>query len=583
MQNYGKLVLILADGAEQAFPLTAAQISLGREAGNDIVLADEKVSRQHARLEADEQGYVLVDLGSANGVFVENRRVDRARLVSGNLIRLGNSTLRYEAAPPPAPAAVRPRPRPTGETKELFDQLLQSLEDDVSEAERSSTVTTLRHRLRQVARLVIHTPDRGWQELPLTDQEYWTIGRDPGSDIFIDHPKVSRRHARIERQGHRFVIRDLGSTNGTWLGQQKIETHSLGHTETLNIGHARLIFKEAGPDELAADRSGQEAGQTPVIVVPGSFGSSLWQGSEQIWPSVRNLLTAPEKLALPDEAPVEARSVVGEVVVVPKLFQIESYSRIGNYLESDLNYTRGKDLLEFAYDWRLDFRLAARRLAQVVEAWPVTPPITIIAHSMGCLVSRYYVDCLGGHKTVGRLVLMGGPNYGLAGGLVNFLPAHLSHELPATVSLGGALGRKIVDMFSTFPANCQILPTYPCIFDQNGQPIDLYQDETWLPPEKRPLLQAAREFHRQLNPRATVPTVCIFGYGTRTTTRVNIKRDPRGQWQAVEFIGEADGDGMVETRSAILDGAEIHPVQQGHNSLYIDEDVLMRLKLELTR
>jgi hypothetical protein len=38
---------------------------------------------------------------------------------------------------------------------------------------------------------------------------------------------------------------------------------------------------------------------------------------------------------------------------------------------------------------------------------------------------------------------------------------------------------------------------------------------------------------------------------------------------------------MVETKSAILQGAEIHPVRQDHNTLYVDEDVLMRLRLEL--
>jgi pimeloyl-ACP methyl ester carboxylesterase len=268
---------------------------------------------------------------------------------------------------------------------------------------------------------------------------------------------------------------------------------------------------------------------------------------------------------------------------VPKVFQIESYSRIGNYLEGTLNYTRGKDLLEFAYDWRGDFRLAAQRLAQVVENWAVNQPITLIAHSMGCMVSRYYVDCLDGDKRVGRLVLMGGPNYGMASGLINALPADLSHQLPAAFSLGGSIGKKIMEMFSTFPASFQLLPTYPCIFDQNGQAINVYQDQSWLPPEKRSLLQAAHEFHQQLSQRATVPTICIFGYGARTITRVNIGRDPQGRWNTLEFVNEADGDGMVETRSAILEGAEIHPVQQGHNSLYVDEDVLMRLKLELSR
>ena len=40
---------------------------------------------------------------------------------------------------------------------------------------------------------------------------------------------------------------------------------------------------------------------------------------------------------------------------------------------------------------------------------------------------------------------------------------------------------------------------------------------------------------------------------------------------------------MIPQHSAILPGAEIHPVRQQHGSLYVDDDVRMRLKLELTR
>jgi hypothetical protein len=62
-----------------------------------------------------------------------------------------------------------------------------------------------------------------------------------------------------------------------------------------------------------------------------------------------------------------------------------------------------------------------------------------------------------------------------------------------------------------------------------------------------------------------------------------MKRDQQGNWQDITFDSEPAGDGSVPEISANLDGSEIHPVQQFHGSLYGDNDVKMRLKLELTR
>ena len=63
---------------------------------------------------------------------------------------------------------------------------------------------------------------------------------------------MSRRHARIERQGDSFIIRDLKSTNGTWIGLQRIDEHALDDGDTVRIGGARLAFKlRLTPEELS--------------------------------------------------------------------------------------------------------------------------------------------------------------------------------------------------------------------------------------------------------------------------------------------------------------------------------------------
>ena len=574
MANYGRLVLISPDGAEQELPLNTSTLTLGRDDHNDIVLADPKVSRLHARVECGDQGCVLIDAGSANGTFVEGEIIERVTLHPGILIKLGNSTLRFES-----PSTDRPK-RARHETADR--QLLHQFLDEIAQGSESSELLnqedSLRDRLLRVPRLVIYTPTQTWEHR-LQNQDRWTVGRSKDNDIVVDHLKVSRRHAQIEREGDTFIIRDLDSANGTFLGQQRIDRHTLRHADTLNVGHAQIVFKDVAQIDQAV--LAPNTTRSPVIIVPGSMGSALWRGSEKIWPSLRTMLSHPEKFEFSPDNPIEARGIVSEVVVVPKLFEIESYDRIGNHLEAALNYTRGQDLLEFAYDWREDIRLAAQSLAETVEQWDPASPVVIIAHSLGCLVTRYYVDCLGGQRRVKRLILVGAPNYGGPMTPLTYLPDTLLHLPRFLTALGGALGQEIRRIFGSFPVGVQMFPTYPAVFDQHGQPIDLYEDRSWLPPDMQARLQAGYEFHQSLNRKATVPTTCIFGYGSQTITRLNVERDNQGRWQNVDIVSTNEGDGIVPAQSAILEGAGIHPVHRGHNQLYVDQDVLMRLNYEL--
>src|SRR5512141_3175007 len=79
--------------------------------------------------------------------------------------------------------------------------------------------------------LVVRTAHRVW-EVRL-DRDILTIGRAAKSDVFLAEPGVSRHHARVERRGASYAIVDLGSTNGTWLGLQKIAEHVLLDGDTI--------------------------------------------------------------------------------------------------------------------------------------------------------------------------------------------------------------------------------------------------------------------------------------------------------------------------------------------------------------
>jgi hypothetical protein len=113
--------------------------------------------------------------------------------------------------------------------------------------------------------------------------------------------------------------------------------------------------------------------------------------------------------------------------------------------------------------------------------------------------------------------------------------------------------------------------------------LDVLADDSWVPEPHRPLLHGAHRFRQELGTHSSVPAVCIFGYGFKTIAGASVERAGGGEVGNANFQYTDGGDGMIPQDSAILRGAEIHPVRQQHGSLYVDDDVRMRLKLELTR
>ncbi len=76
----------------------------------------------------------------------------------------------------------------------------------------------------------------------LLDADVTTAGRHPESDIFLDDVTVSRRHAEFAREGGGFVVRDVGSLNGTYLNRERIEAAGLAGGDEVQIGKYRLVF-----------------------------------------------------------------------------------------------------------------------------------------------------------------------------------------------------------------------------------------------------------------------------------------------------------------------------------------------------
>jgi pSer/pThr/pTyr-binding forkhead associated (FHA) protein len=96
--------------------------------------------------------------------------------------------------------------------------------------------------------LVRSGPDAGVRVL--LDKPTTSLGRHPESDVFLDDITVSRRHAEVEHGENGYVARDVGSLNGTYLNQHRIDEASLTNGDELQVGKFKLVFL-AGPDETA--------------------------------------------------------------------------------------------------------------------------------------------------------------------------------------------------------------------------------------------------------------------------------------------------------------------------------------------
>lgn len=74
------------------------------------------------------------------------------------------------------------------------------------------------------------------------DSDVTRLGRHPDSDISLDDISVSRRHAEIRHDGDEYVLRDVGSLNGTYVNQRRVDSVVLQQGDEILIGRFRLLF-----------------------------------------------------------------------------------------------------------------------------------------------------------------------------------------------------------------------------------------------------------------------------------------------------------------------------------------------------
>jgi pSer/pThr/pTyr-binding forkhead associated (FHA) protein len=241
----GRLVC-LTDGRE--YQVGAGPLVLGRDAGCEVVVPGNDVSRRHAQIELGEAGYVLVDT-STNGTFVNGTRIEGSRVLQrADVIRVGTDEFRFyaEMAAPAIPVAPPPGPPdlskpPPGAEHRLHNTMMGA--PKVGTPPLPGPVTPISLAQSPIASLLVRSGTLKGKRLPVRIPVV-NVGRGDYNDLVIPEPSVSASHAKLQRREGIWVIADLGSTNGTFVDGERItEETALGPGSTIRFGEVSTLFE----------------------------------------------------------------------------------------------------------------------------------------------------------------------------------------------------------------------------------------------------------------------------------------------------------------------------------------------------
>jgi pSer/pThr/pTyr-binding forkhead associated (FHA) protein len=210
---------------------------IGRRRGQDIELPFAAVSEQHARLSRGREGWLLADLGSANGTLLNGRRLApfvAQAFSAGDVVRLASVELVFESEGPPGQGADR-----QGGEFESTATLARRLVSDLFGTSRPA----------EVARLVVGDgPGQGRElRLEVVGCRY-LVGRGTGCNLVVPDDDISREHAEFERRWDGVFVRDLDSKNGVLLmGERLAGERRLSDGDVLRLG--QTTFRLEDPED----------------------------------------------------------------------------------------------------------------------------------------------------------------------------------------------------------------------------------------------------------------------------------------------------------------------------------------------
>jgi hypothetical protein len=315
-----------------------------------------------------------------------------------------------------------------------------------------------------------------------------------------------------------------------------------------------------------------------VVLLPGITGSVLQKDGKDVWAVsgqaawawLRSLGDSLQDLVLEGDDPggIVAARVMPDAHVVPGLVKIDGYSATAKMVTDTFDVVPGSiwearpsNFIEFPYDWRLDNRVSARQLGELVSdrlpRWREysgnsSARVIFLAHSMGGLVVRYFLEVLEGWRDCRALVTFGTPYRGSLNAL-NFL-ANGYKKLFMDLS----------EVMRSFPSMYQLLPIYPAL--RVGEDYVRVAEAGTVPGVELARAQDALAFHREIEAKVNEHRkdsdylergyVIVPVVGTRQPTLQSaVLADGRvtADLRLPDWIDQllADGDGTVPRASAI--------------------------------
>jgi len=270
----GRLVC-LTDGRE--YPVPDDGLTFGREAGSDVVVSGDDVSREHATISLAGAGYTIAD-SSTNGTWVNGELLTAPRILDdADVIKIGPDEFRFYAtilqskahqdtgsgrseAPPPPPTL------PPGARARLNNTMMGLPAVDMADLRRAAQAGP-EGQVVPLATLLIRNGrnkgDRLEIKVPVAN-----IGRADYNDVVVDDESVSLAHGKLQRRDDIWVFSDLGSTNGSMVDGVPVEDEvALSPGATIQLGEVKLLFDPA--DEMGA---GYPPGTKVVPALPSSPG-----------------------------------------------------------------------------------------------------------------------------------------------------------------------------------------------------------------------------------------------------------------------------------------------------------------------
>ncbi len=227
-----KLILKFKDNVIKEYPITGDQVKIGREEDNDIVIDNAAVSRHHAKIKRAGGGYIVEDLNSTNGTFVnENRITQQEKLQDGDIIIVGKHTMILESEfKVEAQSGADFGGTMILDTKQQHELLAKQMKADVTPVEE-----------KQAKLIVIQSGKR--KEYKIT-KDVTVIGKSSTSDVVLEGFLVPQMVATIKKEGKSFHITGYGgwiqvNVNGRIVGKN----WKLYPNDTIEVRSVKIIFE----------------------------------------------------------------------------------------------------------------------------------------------------------------------------------------------------------------------------------------------------------------------------------------------------------------------------------------------------